>query len=383
MKKELILSLLCLFGLFKSYGAEYVHSQLLSKKCTFRPITPDIDTQEELDGDEDQELEEALEIQTINENKIKTLFTTLIPITCQDLVSKQKAIKPSIKTYEIPKKYIADLDKIHTALEHLRTSCFSFDQLRGTYKQYQEENIFYFEVIAEVINDSLNKSILKNLMVTDKTKEQEFQFRYITSGSMSTSLQKDLEKPLDILFENLHIIAELYFIHQVHEVLSQLETPDAKPNIKTELEKYIKNSVEFSEILNLYCTGKTPKKVTIKKDKEIKQFTYFGKTEQSSFDKISDYANRLKRLLIHNPISIGNLKYLLNRIINDIETKAVSMNEEQKRPFLMALGFFDQIDSILETTEDESTLSPKVAAQINTLINLHQESILLFDIGVL
>lgn len=386
MKKELILSLLCLFGLFKAQGAQHLKHLKLSEKNTFRPITPQpqpIELPEELDGDEDQELKEALETQTINENEIRKLFRHSIPKVCEDLVFKQKAIKHYIKNYKIPKQYIADLDKIHTALEHLRTSCFSFDQLRSTYKKYQEENIFYFKVITEVIDDSFNESILKNLMVTDKTKEPEFQFRHITSGSMSTNLQKDLEKPLDCLFENLHIVAELYFIHQAHKVLSQLETQDAKPDIQTEFEKYIKNSEEFSEILNLHCTGKTAKKVTIEKEKEIKQFTYFGKTKQSSFDKISDYANRLKRLLAHNPLSMGNLKYLLNRIINEIETEAVSMNDEQRRPFLIALGFFDQIDSILEITEDETIVSPEVVAQIKTLINVHQESIFQFDFGIL
>jgi len=386
MKKELILSLLCLFGLFKAQGAQHLKHLKLSEKNIFRPITPQpqpIELPEELDGDEDQELKKALETQTINENKIKTLFTTSIPKVCEDLVFKQKAIHPYIKNCRIPKQYIAHLDKIHTALEHLRTSCFSFDQLRGTYKKYQEENIFYFEVIAETINDSLNESILKDFIVTDKTKEPEFRSRYITSGSMSVNLQKDLEEPLDCLFKNLHIIAEFYFIHQTNLILSQLKAPDAQPDIQNELEKYIKNSVEFSEVLMLYCTGKTPKKVTIKKDKEIKQFTYFGQTEKDSLNKILDYANKLKRLLAHNPISMGNLKYLLNKIINAIETEAVSMNEEQRRPFLMALGFFDQIDFILEITEDESTLSPKVAAQINALINLHQESIFRFDFGIL
>lgn len=386
MKKELILSLLCLFGLFKAQGAQHLKHLKLSEKNTFRPITPQpqpIELPEELDGDEDQELKEALETQTINENEIRKLFKHSIPKVCEGLAFKQKAIHPYIKNCRIPKQYIAHLEKIHTALEHLRTSCFSFDQLRGTYKKYQEENIFYFKVITEVINDSLNESILKDLIATDKTKEPGFQFRYITSGNMSANLQKDLEKPLDCLFENLHIVAELYFIHQAHKVLSQLETQDAKPDIQTEFEKYIKNSVEFSEILKSHCEGKKPKTVTIERNKETKQFMYFGQTEQSSLNKISDYVNVLKSFLAYIPLSMKILKPLLTRINSKIEKDALLMDDEKRRPFLIALGFFDQIQSILEITEDETIVSPEVVAQIKTLINLHQESIFQFDFGIL
>lgn len=396
MKKELILSLLCLFGLFKSYGAESIHSRSLSKKCVFRPITPDIDTQEalseneahstqalskkfltlspeELDGDEDIELTTALATQTHNEEQIKKQFTGTINNVCIHLKSQKEALKRLIKDLTPPQGYHrSHLKKIHKAISQLHGSCFNFHQLNATYKKYINSDIFYFQDIKNIITFSLENSLLQPLMYIDTTKELEFQKHFITSGNMSTQLQKDLQKPLDALFENIHKTAYLSFIwHIQHNNVI----------IQDQFEDYIKNMTELSKDLALHCTRQGITITKQGKNKKITTLQYFGATNKSSHDKLFKYVDYLELSLKH-PLSQGCLKTLLQRLNDNITEDLEDMPEEQENPFWSASGFLHMIQSILEKTDNEMPVSDEVATHITTLIQIYKSSILPRDFSI-